>query len=194
MAKQVGRQTKSNWSGMFKPLHQDHAIESVTFRLTGSGEMAEHERTILDGGHEKYWKPVLPSVNQAQVLEIALGPTPLVDGRPKRLAPTQYVEFTRTGQAAWWMEIAGTMITVGCTQYGGWQSASEKAYGLFDGLGKPSATLIPSGKSEVRSLHTKTYSSGTAQTTPMTQSSRLGKTGCPTMQTLQGVALGGGVG
>lgn len=146
MAKQVGRRTKSNWSGMFKPLHQDHAIESVTFRLTGSGEMAEHERTILDGGHEKYWKPVLPSVNQAQVLEIALGPTPLVDGRPKRLAPTQYVEFTRTGQAAWWMEIAGTLITVGCTQYGGWQSASEKAYGLFDGLGKTLGDAHPLGQ------------------------------------------------
>lgn len=128
---------------MFRPLHQDHAIESVNFRLTGSGEMGEHERTVLDGGHEKYWKPVLPSVNRAQVLEIAMGPTPLVDGRPKPLAPTQYVEFMRTGQAAWWMEIAGTTITVGCAQYGGWKSVSQKAYGLFDGLGKTLGNAHP---------------------------------------------------
>ena len=89
---------------MFKPLHQDHAIESVILRLTGSGEMTEHERSILDEGYEKYWKAVLPTVNQAPVMEIAMGPMPLVEGRVKPLAPTHYVEFMRTGKAAWWME------------------------------------------------------------------------------------------
>ena len=64
---------------MFKPLHQDHAIESVIFRLTGSGEMTEHERGSLDEGYQKHWKTVLPKVNQSQLMEIAMGPTPLVD-------------------------------------------------------------------------------------------------------------------
>ena len=136
MAKQVGRQTKSNWSGMFKPLHQDHAIESVILRLTGSGEMAEHERERLNEGYEKYWKVALPTVQQAQIMEIAMGPTPLVDGRPKPLAPTQYIEFMRTGKAAWWMEIAGPNITIGCAQYGGWKSVSKKAYELFASIGR----------------------------------------------------------
>ena len=121
---------------MFKPLHPDHAIESVILRLTGSGELTEPERAILDGGYEKYWKPVLPSVNQAPVMEIAMGPTPLVEDRVKPLAPTQYVEFMRTGQAAWWMEIVGPTITIGCAQYGGWKSVSRKACELFASLGK----------------------------------------------------------
>lgn len=121
---------------MFKPLHQDHAIESVIFRLTGSGEMTEHERPILNQGYEKFWKAVLPRVNQAQVMEIAMVPTLLVEEAPKPLAPTQYVEFMRTGKAAWWMEIGGPTITVGCAQYGGWGSTSSKAYELFASLGK----------------------------------------------------------
>ena len=128
---------------MFKPLHQDHAIESVVFRLTGSGEMSEHERGSLDEGYRKYWKAVLPKVNQAQVMEIAMGPTLLADGRPKPLAPTQYVEFLRTGKAAWWMDIAGATITVGCAQYGGWESVSKKAYELFGGIGKTLGNAHP---------------------------------------------------
>ena len=59
---------------MFKPLHPDYAIESVILRLTGNGELTEHERAILDGGYEKYRKAVLPTVNQAQMTEIAMGP------------------------------------------------------------------------------------------------------------------------
>lgn len=120
---------------MFKPLHRDHAIEAVTLRLTGSGEMTEHERARLDKGYEKHWKAALPTVRRGHVTEIAVGPTRLVDDRPKPLAPTQYVEFKRTGQAAWWMEVAGPTITVGCAQYGGWKSVSDKAYGLFAGVG-----------------------------------------------------------
>ena len=135
---------------MFKSLHQDHAIESVIFRITGSGEMAEHERSILNQGYEKFWKAVLPTVNQAQVMEIAMAPTLLVEGAPKPLAPTQYVEFMRTGKAAWWMEIAGPTITVGCAQYGGWNSASNKAYGLFAGLGRTIGNLHP--LAEIRSV------------------------------------------
>ena len=128
---------------MFKPLHQDHAIESVILRLTGSGEMTEDERANLDKGYEKYWKAVLPTVSQAQVMEIAMGPTPLVDGRPKPLAPTHYVEFMRTGKAAWWMEIAGPAITIGCAQYGGWKSVSRKACELFASLGKTLGNTHP---------------------------------------------------
>ena len=130
-------------SSMFKPLHPDHAIESVILRLTGSGQMAEQERAILDGGHKKYWKAALPSVNRTQVMEVALGPTPAVDARQKPLAPTRYVEFMRTGKPAWWMEISGATITVGCAQYEGWKSVSQKAYGLFDGLGKTLGSAHP---------------------------------------------------
>ena len=128
---------------MFRPLHQDHAIESVIFRLTGSGEMTELERGSLDEGYQKYWKTVLPKVNQSQVMEIAMAPTPLVDGRPKPLAPTQYVEFMRTGKVSWWMEVAGATITVGCAQYSGWKSVSEKAYELFGGIGKTLGNTHP---------------------------------------------------
>lgn len=135
---------------MFMPLHQDHAIESVIFRLTGSGEMTEHERPILNEGYEKFWKAVLPKVNQAQVMEIAMAPTLLGEEAPKPLAPTQYVEFMRTGKAAWWMEIAGPTITVGCAQYGGWNSASNKAYELFASLGKTLGSLHP--LAEIRSV------------------------------------------
>lgn len=128
---------------MFKPLHQDHAIESVTLRLTGSGEMTEHERARLEEGYEKYWKATLPTVQQAQIMEIAVGPTPLVDGRPKPLAPTQYIEFMRTGKAAWWMEVAGPNITIGCAQYGGWNSVSKKAYELFACVGRTLGNTHP---------------------------------------------------
>ena len=119
---------------MFVPLHRDHAIETVILRLTGSGEMAEHERPNLDGGYEKYWKVILPVVKQAQMMEIAMGPLPIVEGAPKPLAPTQYIEFMRTGKAAWWMEIAGPTVTVGCAQYSGWKSARRKAYELFSNV------------------------------------------------------------
>ena len=132
-----------NGSGMFKPLHQDHAIESVFLRLTGSGGMMEHERANLDEGYGKYWKAVLPTVSQAQVMEIAMGPTPLVEDRVKPLAPTHYSEFMRTGKAAWWMEIAGQMITIGCAQYGGWKSVSRKACELFAGVGKTLGNTHP---------------------------------------------------
>ena len=54
----------------------------------------------------------------------------------KPLAPTHYVEFMRTGKTAWWMEIIGPTITIGYAQYGGWKSASRKAYELFASLGK----------------------------------------------------------
>ena len=128
---------------MFEPLHRDHAIESVILQLTGSGEMMEHERANLDEGYEKYWKATLPAVSRTQVVEIAMGPTPLVDGRPKLLAPTRYAEVMRTGKAAWWMEIAGPTITVGCAQYGGWQSVSGKACELFAGVGKTLGNAHP---------------------------------------------------
>ena len=121
---------------MFKPLHQNHAIETVIFRLTGSGEMAEHERANLDEGYNKYWKAVLPTTSQAQVIKIVMGPAPLEDETPKSLVPTQYVEFMRTGKPAWWMEIDGSTITIGCAQYGGWKSVSRKAHGLFASVGK----------------------------------------------------------
>lgn len=88
--------------------------------------MTEHERARLEEGYEKYWKAALPTVQQAQIMEIAVGPTPLVDGRPKPLAPTQYIEFMRTGKAAWWMEVAGPNITIGCAQYGGWTALAKK--------------------------------------------------------------------
>ena len=146
---QDAKHTK-NGSSMFKPLHQDHAIESVILRLTGSGEMTEHERSILDGGYEKYWKAVLPTVNQAPVMEIAMGPMPLVEGRVKPLAPTHYVEFMRTGKAAWWMEIVGPTITIGCAQYGGWKSVSRKAYELFASLGKTLGSTHP--LAQIRSM------------------------------------------
>ena len=121
---------------MFKPLHRDHAIESVILRLTGSGAMTEHERANLHAGYEKYWQAVLPKVIQGQVMEIAVGLTPMVEGKPRPLAPTQYVEFMRTGQPAWWMEVTGPAITIGCAQYGGWKSVSRKAYELFASVGK----------------------------------------------------------
>ena len=54
------------------------------------------------------------------MIEFAMGPTPIMDGFPKSLAPTMYIEYSRTGNAAWWMEIAGPMIMIGCTQYSGW--------------------------------------------------------------------------
>ena len=98
--------------------------------------MMEYERGNLDKGYETYWKAVLPTVNQEQVVEIAIGPTLLVEGRAKSLAPTHYVEFMRTGKAAWWMEIRGSTITIGCAQYGGWKSVSRKACELFSSLGK----------------------------------------------------------
>ena len=132
-----------NRSIMFKPLHQDHAIESVILRLTGSGELTESEREILNEGYEKYWKAVLPTVNQAPVMEIAMGPMPLVEDRVKPLAPTHYIEFMRTGKAAWWMEIVGPTITIGCAQYGGWRSVSRKAYELFSSLGKTLGSTHP---------------------------------------------------
>lgn len=141
-AGQGARHTK-NGSSMFEPLHRDHSIETVILRLTGSGEMTEHERASLDEGYEKYWKAGLPTVGQTQVMEIAMGPTPLVDGRPKPLAPTHYVEFMRTGKAAWWMEIAGPTITVGCARYGGWKSVSRKACELFAGVGKTLGNAHP---------------------------------------------------
>ena len=59
---------------MFKPLHTDHAVESVLLRLTGSGELTEHKRAMLDGGYEKYWKAVLPMVDQAQMMETVRRP------------------------------------------------------------------------------------------------------------------------
>lgn len=98
--------------------------------------MAEHERATLDDGYQKYWKAVLPTMTQAQVIKIVVGPTPINDGTPKPLVPTIYVEFMRTGKPVWWMEIDGLTITIGCAQYGGWQSVSRKAYGLFAGVGK----------------------------------------------------------
>lgn len=128
---------------MFQPLHQDHAIETVILRLTGSGEMTEHERQSLDAGYEKYWKAVLPKVILGQVMKFAVGLTPIAEERPKPLRPTQYVEFMRTGQAAWWMEISGPTITIGCAQYGGWKSVSEKAYQLFSSVGKTLGNTHP---------------------------------------------------
>lgn len=128
---------------MFEPLHRDHSIETVILRLTGSGEMTEQERANLDRGYEKYWKAVLPTVSQAQVMEIAVGPTPLVDERLKPLAPTRYIEFMRTGKAAWWMDIAGPTITIICAQYGGWNSVSRKAYELFSSVGKTLGSAHP---------------------------------------------------
>ena len=132
-----------NESSMFEPLHRDHAIETVILQLTGSGEMMEHERANLDEGYEKYWKATLPAVSRTPLVEIAMGPTPLVDGRPKLLAPTRYAEVMRTGKAAWWMEIAGPTITVGCAQYGGWKSVSGKACELFAGVGKTLGNAHP---------------------------------------------------
>lgn len=75
---------------MFEPPHHDHAIESVIFRLNGKGGMTEQERLNLEKGYEKYWKSVLLGSSQAQVMEFAMGPTPIVDGLPKPLAPTMY--------------------------------------------------------------------------------------------------------
>ena len=128
---------------MFKPLHQDHAVENVILLLTGSGGMMEHERAKIDAGYEKYWKAVLPTVNQRPMMEIAMGPTPLVKGRAKQFAPTRYVEFMRTGKAAWWMEVDGPAITIGCTQYGGWKAVRKKACELFAGLGKTLGSAHP---------------------------------------------------
>ena len=145
LAREQGQDAKyqENGSDMFEPLHRDHSIETVILRLTGSGEMMEHERERLDEGYKKYWKAVLPAANQGQVMEIAMGPTPLVDERPKPLAPTQYVEFMRMGKAAWWMEITGPTILIGCAQYGGWESVSRKAYELFASLGKTLGNAHP---------------------------------------------------
>lgn len=128
---------------MFKPLHHDHAIESVIFRLTGKGEMMEHERINLQKGYQKYWQAVLPKEIKGHLMEISLGPAPLVDDRPKPLAPTKYVEFSRTGNLAWWMEIAGRTITIGCTQYAGWKNVSSKAFGLFSNFAKTLDTDHP---------------------------------------------------
>ena len=128
---------------MFKPLHHNHAIESVIFRLTGKGEMMENERTNLQNGYEKYWKAILPKEIQAHLMGISLGPTPLVGDTPNPLAPTRYVEFSRTGNAAWWMEIASDTITIGCSQYAGWDKVSGKAFGLFSALAKALDTNHP---------------------------------------------------
>lgn len=70
---------------MFKPLHKEHAIESVIFRLMGLGEMTEHERVLLDRGYEDCWKAVLPAVNRGQVMEISMAPRLLTDERQNRL-------------------------------------------------------------------------------------------------------------
>ena len=35
---------------MFEPLHHDHAIESVIFRLNGKGGITEQERLNLEKG------------------------------------------------------------------------------------------------------------------------------------------------
>ena len=121
---------------MFKPLHHDHAIESVIFRLSGKGGMMEHERLILEQAYETHWKSALPRASQGHVMEVAMGPTPLVEGLPKPLAPTTYTECLRDGTAAWWMEIAGPMITIGCTQYTGWERVSGKAFELFSAMAK----------------------------------------------------------
>ena len=120
---------------MFKPLHQDHAIHSVTFRLTGDGAIGQHEQATLDDGYQKYLKAALPSERSAQQMVVAaVGPTP-PEG-PAPLEPKLYADFARTGQAVWWMEIVGPTITVGCSQYGGWSSMRTKACELLRRLGK----------------------------------------------------------
>lgn len=132
----TGQDLPRDEESMFKPLHHDHSIESVIFRLHGKGGMMEHERLNLQNGYEAYWKSVLPRSSQAHVMEFAIGPTPLVDGLPKPLAPTTYTECLRNGNAAWWMEIAGPVITIGCTQYSDWERVSSKVFELFNALAK----------------------------------------------------------
>lgn len=120
---------------MFKPLHPGHAIHSVIFRLTGDGAIGQHEQATLDDGYQKYLKAALPSERSAQQMVVAaVGPTPPEGTVP--LEPKLYADFARTGEAAWWMEVVGPVITVGCSQYGGWSSTRAKACKLLRGLGK----------------------------------------------------------
>ena len=162
---------------MFVPLHQDHAIEAVNFRLTGSGEMTEHERPILNEGYERFWKAVLPKVNQAQVMEIAMAPTLLEEEAPKPLAPTQYVEFMRTGKAAWCWRSRGrqSRLDAHSTEAGVARVTRPTSCSLA--WGRLLETLILWPRYAVWSLPTKTCLFGVELTRITTRRLRSARTG-----------------
>ena len=133
---------------MFKPLHGNHSIQSVLIRATGGGPMMESDRPNLQRGYVNRWKAVLPAKQESQQIQITLGVGARVSGSdsPEPLAPTMYVEYTSSGEAAWWMEVGHNMITIGTTIYTNWLDIWRKATGLLEHVGKTLGSEHPMGK------------------------------------------------
>ena len=133
---------------MFEPLHGHHSIRSVVIRATGSGSMMETDRPNLQREYANRWKSVLPAEQVSQQIQIAVGVVAKVPGsdEPEPLAPTQYADYTPSGEAAWWMELGHNVVTIGTSQYTNWSSIWGKTTGLLTHVGKTLGSGHPMGQ------------------------------------------------
>ena len=133
---------------MFEPLRGDHSIRSVVIRATGRGHMVEADRPNIQREYAKRWKSVLPAEQVSQQIQIAVGVVAKVAGsdEPEPLAPTQYADYTPSGEAAWWMELGNNMVTIGTSRYTKWSGIWQKATELLKHVGETLEGRHPMGQ------------------------------------------------
>nr|WP_280923347.1 TIGR04255 family protein [Rhizobium halophytocola] len=98
---------------VFRPINDDHAIESIKFSVMFTTALSPNAIVAIDQSHEK-WRDSLPARTPLEV-EIDVG------GREVKLPGLVFSFMKPDGNPTWSMTVGGNKIEIECFLYSRWQ-------------------------------------------------------------------------
>lgn len=109
----------------FKPINDDHAVQSVAFSMHFDRHLDQRVIQFVQSKHQR-WQSDLPAVQMPQMFGFELGPA----GAPPKQIAGHGVEFSYLrpdGTPAWQLRFEGSAIVVECTRYTRWERVWQSA-------------------------------------------------------------------
>ncbi|MFC5320516.1 TIGR04255 family protein [Bradyrhizobium oligotrophicum] len=135
----------------FKPINEDHAIQSASFAIGLSQPIPwPILETLIK--RDPDWRRDLPAIDLPQALDIVINPA---TGAPQNriLRGVEFSHKRPDGSASWVLSLFGTEIRVTTTLYTRWQPTWDKARDILSTVGRlMSAALDQTKPTTVQSI------------------------------------------
>ena len=131
----------------FEPCNENNAITEVVFAVVGLQDFTPDDRSSVKAAYSK-WKPLLPSLQEGRVLNIAVA-SPDVALPPPPIADLTFARFQADGELEWRLLLTQDALVINCLSYTRWNDVWAVARGLFADV----AGAMHSQKHKIKSIN-----------------------------------------
>lgn len=125
---------------MFRPIHENNAIQTVRFAVETTDLWLERDQEVIQAGARE-WKAILPMENVVPpMVTVQTGPTVIGPGQqPASLRPMNIVVYGRSmpnGTVEWELIFQGNAIQIITQSYSRWKHTWRVAERLLEAVGR----------------------------------------------------------